>query len=76
MTNYPVAPKQPKEITQHGQTRVDNYFWMRYREDPQVLKYLHAEQDHKAKGRVFGQEGRLGNRLPKPLAGEDHEQQT
>ena len=46
MTNFPVAPKQPKEITQHGQTRVDNYFWMRYREDPQVLKYLHAEQDY------------------------------
>jgi oligopeptidase B len=46
MPAFPVAPKQPKEITQHGQTRVDNYFWMRYREDPEVLKYLHAEQDY------------------------------
>ena len=44
--NFPIAPRQPKEITQHGQTRVDNYFWMRYREDPEVLKYLHAEQDY------------------------------
>lgn len=43
---FPIAPKRPKEITQHGRTRVDNYFWMRYREDPEVLKYLHAEQDY------------------------------
>ena len=46
MMTFPIAPKQPKEITQHGQTRLDNYFWMRYREDPEVLKYLHAEQDY------------------------------
>lgn len=46
MTSFPIAPKQPKEITQHRQTRVDNYFWMRYKEDPEVLKYLHAEQDY------------------------------
>ncbi|HEX5810155.1 MAG TPA: S9 family peptidase [Anaerolineales bacterium] len=44
--SFPIAPKRPKEITQHGQTRVDNYFWMRYREDPEVLKYLHTEQDY------------------------------
>ena len=46
MMTFPIAPKQPKEITQHGQTRLDNYFWMRYREDAEVLKYLHAEQDY------------------------------
>ena len=43
---FPLAPKRLKEITQHGQTRTDNYFWMRYREDPEVLKYLHAETDY------------------------------
>ena len=43
---FPTAPKRPQEITQHGQTRIDDYFWMRYREDPEVLKYLHAEQDY------------------------------
>lgn len=42
----PLAPKKPKEITQHEQTRVDHYFWMRFREDPEVLKYLHAETDY------------------------------
>ena len=46
MMTFPTAPKIPKEITQHGQTRLDNYFWMRFREDPEVLKYLHAEQDY------------------------------
>ena len=46
MMTFPIAPKRPKEITQHGQARLDNYFWMRYREDPEVLKYLHAEQDY------------------------------
>ncbi len=46
MPSFPLAPKQPKEITQQGQTRIDNYFWMRYKEDPEVLKYLRAEQDY------------------------------
>ena len=44
--SFPIAPKHPKEITQHDITRVDNYFWMRYKEDPEVLKYLHAESDY------------------------------
>ena len=30
MMTFPIAPKQAKEITQHGQTRIDHYFWMRY----------------------------------------------
>ena len=46
MPNFPIAPVRPKEIIQHGQTRVDNYYWLRNREDPEVLKYLHAEQDY------------------------------
>lgn len=46
MMTFPIAPKRPKEITQHAKTRVDNYFWMRYRDDADVLKYLHAEQDY------------------------------
>jgi oligopeptidase B len=46
MPSFPVVPKQPKEINQHGQTCIDKYFWMRYKEDPEVLKYLHAEQDY------------------------------
>jgi len=39
----PVAPIIPHEITQHGQTRVDNYFWMRDKTNPALLAYLEAE---------------------------------
>jgi oligopeptidase B len=46
MLSYPTAPKRPYPITQHGQTRIDNYYWMRDRTDPEVLKYLHAENDY------------------------------
>ncbi|MGZ9166290.1 MAG: S9 family peptidase [Anaerolineales bacterium] len=46
MLSYPTAPKRPYEITQHGYTRIDNYYWMRDRSDPEVLKYLHAENDY------------------------------
>lgn len=44
--HQPFALKRPFSITQHNQTRIDNYFWMRNREDPEVLKYLHSENDY------------------------------
>ena len=46
MSFFPTAPKRPYQITQHGETRVDDYYWMRDRQDPEVLKYLHAENDY------------------------------
>ena len=46
MTIPPAAPKKPHEITQHGQSRTDSYYWLRHRKDPDVLKYLHAEMDY------------------------------
>jgi len=41
----PVAKKLPYEMTQHGHTRVDNYYWMRddKREDKEILAHLEAE---------------------------------
>ena len=39
----PVAPKIPKALTIHGDTRTDNYFWMNDRKDPKVIAYLQAE---------------------------------
>jgi oligopeptidase B len=39
----PVAKVQPKEIVTHGQKRVDNYFWLRDRNDPDTIAYLEAE---------------------------------
>ena len=39
----PVAEKQPKTITVHGDSRVDNYFYLRDKSNPKVMEYLHAE---------------------------------
>ncbi len=39
----PVAKFVPHPITVHRDTRIDNYFWMRDRENPDVLAYLEAE---------------------------------
>jgi oligopeptidase B len=40
----PGAKSVPKEITLHGDARVDNYFWLRDRaDDPDVIPYLEAE---------------------------------
>jgi oligopeptidase B len=39
----PVAEKRPVELEQHGYVRVDDYFWLNQREDPDVLAYLEAE---------------------------------
>lgn len=46
MTPFPIAPKRPHLITQHGETRVDDYFWLRQREDPEALNYLLAEMNY------------------------------
>ena len=46
MSFSPVAPKRPHTIIQHDESRVDNYYWLRDRDDPEVLKYLRAESDY------------------------------
>ncbi len=38
----PSARMIPKVDTLHGEVRVDNYFWIRNKSDPQVLDYLNA----------------------------------
>lgn len=39
----PVAKRVPHELTAHGHTRVDDYYWLRERGNPEVLAYLEAE---------------------------------
>ena len=41
--NKPSLKKIPHELTVHGHTRVDNYYWLNERENPEVLEYLKAE---------------------------------
>lgn len=43
----PIAKKVPKELTIHGDTRVDNYYWLNNRENPEVIDYLNAENEYK-----------------------------
>lgn len=48
MLKPPIAKKIPLALTLHGETRTDNYYWLRddTREDIEVLDYLHAENDY------------------------------
>ncbi|WP_448520054.1 S9 family peptidase [Rhodoflexus sp.] len=42
----PVAAVIPKELTMHGDTRIDNYYWLNNREDSAVINYLKAENEY------------------------------
>ncbi|MGA7160059.1 MAG: S9 family peptidase [Bacteroidota bacterium] len=39
----PAAKKIPKVDTVHGDIRVDDYFWLREKTDPEVIAYLESE---------------------------------
>lgn len=43
MTQPPVAKIIPKTLSKHGHDRVDNYYWLNERENPEVIKYLEDE---------------------------------
>ncbi|GAA4468175.1 oligopeptidase B [Nibrella saemangeumensis] len=42
----PIAPKKPNELTIHSHTRTDNYYWLNDRDNPEVVKYLNAENEY------------------------------
>ncbi|MEM1258707.1 MAG: oligopeptidase B, partial [Bacteroidota bacterium] len=39
----PIAPKKPKKLEKHGDVRIDTYYWLNQRDNPEVLAYLEAE---------------------------------
>jgi len=39
----PSAKKIPVKLEIHGDTRTDNYYWLRERENPEVIAYLESE---------------------------------
>ncbi len=43
----PQAPKIPTTLETHGIERTDDYYWMRDRDNPAVLKYLRAENRYR-----------------------------
>ena len=49
MTNHstpPMAEARPEIITTHGDTRIDEFSWLRNRDDPAAIAYLEAENAH------------------------------
>ena len=42
----PVAQVIPKVDRLHDDERVDNYFWLRERDNPAVMEYLEAENKY------------------------------
>lgn len=42
----PIAKRNPKRIRIHGEELIDNYFWLRERENPDVIDYLKAENNY------------------------------
>ncbi len=42
----PIPARRPKDVSVHGDTRIDEWFWLRDRDDPEVLAHLHAENAH------------------------------
>ncbi len=44
----PLAKKAPKELVKHGDVRVDDYYWMNDREDPEVIAHLEKENAYYA----------------------------
>ncbi|MBN2071670.1 MAG: S9 family peptidase [Candidatus Krumholzibacteriota bacterium] len=42
----PVAKQVEKKLTIHGDTRIDEYYWLRERENPEVISYLTAENEY------------------------------
>ncbi|MER3555293.1 MAG: oligopeptidase B [Meiothermus sp.] len=43
MSTPPVAPLHPHPHRLHGNTRPDDYYWLRERENPEVIAHLEAE---------------------------------
>ena len=41
--------KKPFEMELHGDVRVDDYYWLRERENPEVIAYLNAENAYTEK---------------------------
>ena len=48
MPSAPRVPQRPFEITRHGDTRVDHYYWLNKRDDEEVLAHLRAENAYLA----------------------------
>jgi oligopeptidase B len=44
----PLAPRHPHVLCAHGKERVDDWYWLRDRDNPEVIAYLEAENEYAA----------------------------
>jgi len=63
----PDVEKRPEELTIHGDTRVDNYYWLNQRGNPEVIEYLKAENAYKEK--MLKHTEKLQKKLYKEIVG-------
>jgi len=63
----PDVEKRPKELTLHGDTRTDNYYWLNQRDNPEVIEYLKAENAYKEK--MMKHTEKLQKKLYKEIVG-------
>jgi len=47
-SNPPRVEQKAKALIAHGHTRIDNYYWLNERENPDVIAYLNAENEYLA----------------------------
>jgi oligopeptidase B len=46
--NPPLAKRVPHQLVHHGHVRIDEYYWLKDRDNPEVLAYLEAENEYTA----------------------------
>ena len=42
----PLAPRRPRPLEAHGDVRTDDWYWLRERDNPEVIGYLEAENEY------------------------------
>ncbi|MCS7005183.1 MAG: S9 family peptidase [Cytophagales bacterium] len=47
--NPPLAKRIPKILEKHGHTRIDDFYWLNERDNPEVIAYLKAENEYAEK---------------------------
>jgi len=46
LPNTPLAKQIPKNLTIHDDVRIDEFYWLNDRENPEVINYLNKENDY------------------------------
>lgn len=63
----PTAKKIPVELTRHGHTRIDNYYWLKEKDNPEVIEYLEKENTYF--NTIMSKTGELRERLYNEIIG-------